>query len=423
MASGGGYGSRVWEAHTAGDLHVHGLGGAGGYWASWNSPDLSRDVGDFISRASREWNGFQRIAGFEQLLSVEAHPLKRLIDVDAELLLGFNGDNLGGTTLDDAFSYLMSSKTCKIVPVIRINDDFDWESNGNAPFFGAVNSLCSPIFVKTGDKGGPWTSMDTTGVLAMVSLNLPRAAYEAKEEGRFFDRVGELTELAVEGLEARRVELGKKLADGGMPATSSMVKSFDGFFCAVGVVGVNEALQNLVDRGIGSMQGKAIAYKTMELIGEILEEKGGGLCLSAEPSDGARYRLARLDREKYPDIKTRGINTPFYTGSTCLPVDYTDDLWDALEHQKKLQTLYGGGSIFNIALGREIRDTSGCKLLTRRIIEKTSIPCFTFSPSVSVEGVGKFERSGYWYGPVSEMSAAEKEEVGLRKPFAVASGW
>jgi ribonucleoside-triphosphate reductase len=205
------------------------------------------------------------------------------------------------------------------------------------------------------------------------------------------------------------------------------VDSFDGFFCGVGVVGVHEAIMHLLEKGIESMQGKAVAYKILEEINRRLkahwEETGHLFCRIAEPSDGASYRFAELDRVKCPGLKSSGVDAPFYTGSTCLRVDYSDDLWDAMEHQKKLQTLYTGGSVFNVYLERGISDVGGVKTLARRIVERTALPCFSFSPTVSTSHQGRFERLGYWYKPVTEMVAGELEEVRLRRPYAVASGW
>jgi hypothetical protein len=105
-----------------------------------------------------------------------------------------------------------------------------------------------------------------------------------------------------------------------------------------------------------------------------------------------------------------------------LPVDYSDDLWDAMEHQKKFQTLYTGGSVFNVYLERGISDVGGVKTLARRIVERTALPCFSFSPTVNTPQ-GRFERLGYWYKPVTEMVAGELEEVRVRRHYAVASGW
>jgi anaerobic ribonucleoside-triphosphate reductase len=351
--------------------------------------------------------------------------VKRLLGVGTKIFLDLEERVHEDEKLEEIITVLRTSLG-RVLPLIIVDDDYNWENEKNRPVFEAVNTVCSPVFMKRNDKLRPWfggTQGESTGVLSMITLNLPRAAVESSGEESYFTRIRELTELSAEGLSEKRSQLEAELKSGKLPATSSMVNSFDGFFSAVGVVGMNEALQILVDRGIGSMQGKAIAYKTMELIWNVLKGCGDDFCLAAEPSDGASYRLARLDREKHPGIKQMGTNAPFYASSTSLPVDYTDDLWDALEHQKKLQTIYGGGSIFNIALRNGIEEADGCKLLTRRIIEKTGVPCFAFSPPVELEGVGRLERLGYWYNPVSGMSAGEKEEVGLRRPFAVVSGW
>lgn len=436
MASGSAYGVRVEEAHAAGDLYVHGFNETGGYWASWDSTMMAErgHVSDFVEKASREWHGFQRLSRFDSLIASNGNLLEsihRLSEGQTRVLLGFEEQARREGVLEGVFSVLRSLETGRIVPFIMFTDDYDWRSNGDLPIFNSVNSLASPIFIHMGKQGtviDPW--LDglapgiSTGMLDMITLNLPRAAYEAGNEHEFYDRVSELTKLAVDGLKSKRLRLEEELRKGEMPATSSIVDSFEDFPCAVSVVGVNEALQNLVDRGISSMQGKVIGYKILELIrGILIEEERGKLLLAAGPSGDAAYRLAKMDRVKYPEIKTAGVEEPFYTASSCLPVNYTDDLYDALEHQKKLQNIYMGGTLFNIVLNKELEDVEGCKLLTRRIVEKVGLPCFAFSPPFSVEGVGRFDRVGYWYKPVSEMEAGEKEEVRLRSPFDVASGW
>jgi ribonucleoside-triphosphate reductase len=118
-----------------------------------------------------------------------------------------------------------------------------------------------------------------------------------------------------------------------------------------------------------------------EVIDKHEEETGHRFCLEAHPSNGASYRLAEIDRKKYPDIITSGVEAPFYTNSTCLPVDYTDDLWDALEHQKKLHVLQRGHRCSTFILGRDIRP-GGVWNLASRVLERSSVPCFAFSPSI-----------------------------------------
>jgi hypothetical protein len=474
MVSRDAYGQRVIEAHVMGDLHVHRLGDNGGYWASWDSTtiaetsegqerDLKEHMGSlalFVAKAGEEWHRFQRLSGFESLVKMNVEDSsciqKCLATLNLGLATGENStrlflgleeqkreDDLSKSVLNAICGCLRSYgvQAAYLTPLVVFTDAYDWRNENDLLLYESAASLCSPIFIhrkETTTKKAidPWLDGTApgvnTGVLGAVTLNLPRAGYNSDDENKFFERVWELTGLACEGLEAKRSHLDDELKAGHMPATGSVVDSFDDFFCAVGVVGVNEALLNLIERGIGSMQGKVVAYKTIEAIRDRLEEKeretGHRYCMIAEPSDGAAYRLAKLDRLKYPEIKTAGVEAPFYTGSTYLPIDYTDDLWDALEHQKKLQTLYNGGTIFNIGLEKEISDARGCKTLVRRIVEKTSLPCFAFSPTVnfnpqSGSKAERYERMEYWYKLVSNMEVGEIEEVRLRKPYAVVSGW
>ncbi|MCX6649958.1 MAG: hypothetical protein NTV61_11345 [Candidatus Bathyarchaeota archaeon] len=418
---------------------------------------LIENLARFTVKAKEEWRGFQRLSGFETLLKMkggESTDIQKglttfntlLVEGDnpGRVFLGLEEQNReeGDPVLGAVFMGLRSpgAQAGYLTPLVVFTDAYDWGTANDLPLYDEGNSLCSPIFmhrkVATNRKAvDPWldgaSPSVNTGVLGAVTLNLPRAAFTSGDEGEFFDRVWDLTGLAVEGLEAKRSHFEGELKAGRMPATGSIVASFDDFFGAVGVVGLNEALLNIVERGIGSMQGKVVAYKILEAIHDRLEEKdketGHRFCLTAEPSDGAAYRLAELDRLKYPEIKTSGVEAPYYTGSTCLPGDYTEDLWDALEHQKRLQTLYGGGTIFNICLEKGISDGGSCKTLVKKLVEKTPLPCFAFSPTVNVSpsrGEAKrYERMGYWYKPVSDMVAGEIEEVRLRRPFAVLSGW
>ena len=457
MVSGGTFGQRVVDAHVAGDLHVHGLEEKGGCWASWDCAAIAEKDGNldafwrlitFAIKAKHEWSSFQRLSGFESLAKkcdlaeLQKNLTKFNTGLEEEkvgrIFLGLEEQNRedNDPVLDTVFESLRSTaeQTRYSTPVVVYTDAYNWETEGDLQLYDSVNAYSSPIFMHrkeatTRKAVDPWLDGAApgvnTGVFGAVTLNLPRVAFTSEDEAEFFDRVWDLTGVAVEGLEAKRSHLDEELKAGHMPATGSMINSFDDFFGAVGVVGMNEALLNLIERGIGSMQGKVIAYKILEAIHDRLEEKdketGHRFCLVAEPSEGAAYRLAEMDRVKYPEIKTAGVEAPFYTGSTCLPVDHTDDLWDAIEHQKKLQAIYNGGTIFNICTEKPTSDVNGNKTLVRKIVEKTPLPCFAFSPSVGE--AERYERMGYGYKPVSGMLAGEIEEVRLRKPFAVVSGW
>jgi ribonucleoside-triphosphate reductase (formate) len=461
MASGGPYSERVVEAHRVGDIHVHGSGRVGGCWAAWDSAAIVGDsveplerLSKFLAKARNEWYGFQKLSYFESLTKIgrieqtkfNAGLPRFLESLEAieglRVFLGLEEQSREGASrlfLESLFRGLEGTGSSRVSPLVFFSKEYRWDCGDDLPIFESTGTLHSPIFLKRLEKDvdyltDPWIGGSVkrvnTGVLDAVTLNIPRAAYNSDDEGDFMERVDGLVDVAVEALEARRVYLEGELRGGHIPATGSIVDSFDGFFGGVGVVGVHDALLNLSGKGIDSMQGKVVAYKILEAIHSRLREfegeTGHRFCRIAEPSDGVAYRFAELDEVKCPELGASGVDVPFYTGSTCLPVDYSDDLWDAMEHQKKLNALYTGGSVFNVYLEKGISDVDGVKTLVRRIVESTPLPCFALSPGVNVpslNGDEKFERLGYWYTPVSKMCAGELEEVKLRKPYAVVSGW
>jgi hypothetical protein len=471
MASGDTYGSRVAEAHMLGDLHVHGINSPGGYWASWDCANVTgKDSGSLIERLKKinvflegvmyEWHGFQRLTSLDSLFDETgsySESLGTFID-DVErgistkgshfhifLSIGYHipRDEPHSPFINEFFETLKRGfggmkRSQMIIPIVIVSDAKKWPLTDELPLYEAASTLSSPIFIKTvrheGDTvSNPWidgcVSGINTGVIGAITPNLPRAAYDAESEDSFIERVEELVDISIDGLEARRTHLEGELRAGCFPITATQITTFDDYFGALNVVGVHEALLNLLETGIDSMQGKAVAYRIIETIRERLnkheEETGHRFCLGALPSNGASYRLAEIDKKKYPDIITSGVEAPFYTNSTCLPADYTDDLWDALEHQKKLQAFYSGGTIFNIYLRKGISDPAECGTLARRVLERSSVPCFAFSPSITASNVGaeRYERLGFTYSAVSELGAGEKEEVRLRRPYAVVSGW
>jgi hypothetical protein len=463
MASGGTYGTRVIEAHNIGDLYVHEFDNSGGSWASWDCASIPGiDSGQsldekwmklaiFMKGAEREWHSFQRLNGISTLIQMTEDSHRHIAkfikgalnhapeEKAQDILLGLEEQPPGIIGSFIKMLLPLNEEGGRIItPVVNPSKTYSWPDE-DLPLFEAVSSPSSPVFINKEHKMGydlrnPWLDGAapgvTTGVIGAITLNLPRAAHNVVNEEIFFQRVEKLIDVAVEGLEAKRTQLEAELKAGHLPITTSMVDSFDGFFGAVCIVGVHEALLNLLGKGIESMKGKAVTYKIMETIEDRIEEyekdTGHRFCLEAEPSSGAGHHLAEVDKVRFSDIKMADVDVPFYTRSTCLPVDYTDDLWDALEHQKKLQGMYSGGSIFNIALERGIKDPEECRMLVRRIFEKGQMPCFAVSPSVNIHtatGIDRYERLGYSYSPVSGMSAGEREEVRLRRPYAVLSGW
>jgi ribonucleoside-triphosphate reductase len=159
-------------------------------------------------------------------------------------------------------------------------------------------------------------------------------------------------------------------------------------FNTIGIIGMNEALLNFMGKNIGTPEGKAFALKVMDhlrlLLVKFQEETGQMFNLEATPAEGTSYRLAKIDKELYPDIITAGKDTPYYTNSTQLPVNYTDDIFEALELQDELQTKYTGGTVLHMFAGERIEDTAALKKLLKRIFTQYRLPYLSFTPTFSV---------------------------------------
>jgi ribonucleoside-triphosphate reductase (formate) len=481
------FGSNMVEAHKAGDIHVHRFGHPGGYCAKWGFDELYKIPGftssdssplmnlvRFLEGIDKEWSGSIVINGlndeldddvrdhidFENQLLNVVKDIQETRLLDAPIYFGLNdfgiddepkeeisNTKIFGSTFFKAVSRGWNEKVnlSKIVPIIPLSNRFDWENVDNR-VFELAGKYGTPLFLSKGKEDSSfWAGEDnsSSGTIGAVSINLPRLAFSCRDENVFLDGVGKVMEIAKEGLESKRRDLQKRLSGGTMPLTECTRASLIGYEGAIGVTGVHEALVNLLDEGIESKQGKAVAYKIIEYMKDRLrefeDETNNLFCLQATPSDGAGYRLAEIDREKHPEIKASGVETPYYTNSTWLPVEYTDDLWDALEHQKKLQTMYEGWTIFNIRLGKELYDAEGCKLLTRRIVERFSVPCFVFSSALSMCPKHGYVEMGKLECPMcgavnkilyrfedrfrisEDWSKGEIEEYKRCKPYAVVS--
>ncbi len=444
------YGPEVDLAHRSGDLQINESDQLKGYWASWsyqtllnkssipeknmksleNSTNALNEISSFLNRVEAEWSGFQRIIGIDHYLMETAtineasfdkgfeRIIPKIIDemkyqkINFHLFLGFLDEMVLGSPSEETdnslrvreslFKSFISNEGCSpiITPIVQLKD-LDWGNEYNRAIFEAAAKYGIPFFM-SGSKiemdgklriNDPWiegcSSEVNTGVLGLVTINLPRIAYQTKDESAFFERVDENMDMARDGLERKRAHMSARMENGEMPFTKAASGSLDGYFDAMGIVGVHETLLNLFGKGIESMQGKAVAYKLLEHMNtkmkEYQEETGHPFCLTAIASGNAPYKLAEMDRSDYPDIKTSGVEAPYYTNSSSLPVDYTEDLWDALEHQKKIQTLYNGGTLFNIYLDKEIDDVNGCMALTKKIDERFQIPCFAFSPTYHMD--------------------------------------
>jgi len=244
--------------------------------------------------------------------------------------------------------------------------------------------------------GGLFGSNPLTGSIGVVTINLPRAAYVTDSMPDFFTRIGRLMKLAYESLELKRKQLERFTEEGLYPYSKFYLagirertgRYWDNHFSTIGLVGMNEACLNLIGVGIDSEEGASLARATLDFMRKQLEafqeETGHLYNLEATPAEGTSYRLASGDRKRFPDIITAGIEEPYYTNSTQLPVGSTEDMFAALQHQDSLQTLYTGGTVFHGFLGERIEDWRAARLLVRRIAENFHLPYFTLSPTFTI---------------------------------------
>ncbi|MEM2563784.1 MAG: ribonucleoside triphosphate reductase [Candidatus Bathyarchaeia archaeon] len=313
------------------------------------------------------------------------------------------------------------------IPTYNITKDFDWDSpvsqkifeltaKYGVPYFSNfvnsdmkpedVRSMCCRLRIDNRELrkrgGGFFGANPLTGSIGVVTINLPRIGYLTKDEDRFFERLGEIMDLAKDSLEIKRKVLERFTEKGLYPYSKHYLrfvketygKYWKNHFSTIGIIGMNEALLNMFGFGIETKEGLDFATKTLLFIRERLleyqEETGNLYNLEATPAEGASYRLAKIDKKKYPDIivanekyLSKGAE-PFYTNSTHLPVDYTGDLFEALVHQDRLQPLYTGGTVFHVFLGERIYSWAAAAALVKKISYSYHIPYFTLTPTFSI---------------------------------------
>lgn len=327
------------------------------------------------------------------------------------------------------------------IPTYNITKDFNWNSEnakllftmtaqyGTPNFQNFVNSDLNPSDVRSMccrlqlDKrelrrrgGGLFGADEFTGSIGVVTINLPQIGYLANNEQEFFKRLDYLMDLAKESLCIKRKVI-QKLYDGGLfPYTRRYLKTLVNHFNTIGLCGMNECCLNFCGVDISDPTGKAFAEKVLihmrEKMQDYQEETGDLFNLEATPAESTSYRLARHDKQQFPDIITSGKDEPFYTNSSQLPVDYTADVFEALDHQESLQTKYTGGTMFHVYMGEAIKDWKACADLVKTISNNYRIPFFTISPTYSICKI-----HGYLNGQQFECPKckAEKEKALMEK--------
>jgi ribonucleoside-triphosphate reductase len=331
------------------------------------------------------------------------------------------------------------------IPTYNITEDFDWDSDNakllfemtaryGTPYFqnfvnsdlnpGDVRSMCCRLQLDKRELrkrgGGLFGSDELTGSIGVVTVNLPRIGYLAQNERDFFKKLEDLMGLAKESLLIKRKVVNRLLASGLFPYTKRYLRTLNNHFNTIGLVGMNECLQNFLGRSvtIDSEKGQAFAKRVLTFMRDKLadyqEETGELFNLEASPAESTSYRLAKHDKERYPNIITAGTDEPYYTNSTQLPVGLTHDVFDALDLQEPLQTTYTGGTVFHAFLGEAIDDWRTCRDLVRTIANNYRIPYFTISPTFSV-----CQKHGYLKGEhFTCPKCKEEQEAAIKARIA-----
>ena len=364
------------------------------------------------------------------------------------------------------------------IPTYNVSKDFDWERPGleklwevtakyGIPYFANfVNSDMSPDDARSMccrlrlDKrelnkrgGGLFGANPQTGSIGVVTINMPRLGYLAKTEDEFIERLDHLMGLAKTSLEIKRKVLEKFTAEHLYPYTrfylrqvySRFHKYWQNHFSTIGLVGLNEACLNLFGEDIGTERGRAFALRVMDFmrarLADYQEETGNLFNLEATPAEGTTYRLARLDRKLYPEMIQAGNGgEPFYSNSTQLPVNYSDDILKVLDLQDELQTKYTGGTVVHTFIGEAVSNPESVKAFVRMVCSNYRLPYFTLTPTFSIcedhgyisgeahtcPHCGKkteiYSRVVGYIRPVQQWNAGKQNEFSLRKTYHVEAG-
>lgn len=358
------------------------------------------------------------------------------------------------------------------IPTYSITNDFDWSDTENnrllfemtskygTPYFSNyinsdmepsdVRSMCCRLRLDLRElrkkTGGFFGSGESTGSVGVVTINMPRIAYLSSGKDDFYKRLNRMMDIAARSLKIKRGVISKLLDEGLYPYTKRYLGSFDNHFSTIGLIGMNE-----VGLNANWLRADMTSKKTQEFTKEVLnhmrerlsdyqEQYGDLYNLEATPAESTTYRLAKHDKKKWPKIKTAGNegDVPYYTNSSHLPVGYTADIFDALDIQDELQTLYTSGTVFHAFLGEKLPDWKAAAKLVRTIAENYKLPYYTLSPTYSIckehgylAGEVKscphcgakteiYSRITGYYRPVQNWNDGKLQEYANRKEYDIA---
>ena len=362
------------------------------------------------------------------------------------------------------------------IPTINITKDFPWQKKELEPMWEATakygvnyfgnyinsdmdpkdtRSMCCRLRLNLDELhnrggGGLFGAGSLTGSIGVVTINLPRIGYLSKGNGEFLTRLGKLMDLAKESLEIKRKIIEAFTEKGLYPYSKYWLAGikkmrnqyWNNHFSTIGLIGMNEAVLNFFKKNIGTPEGQKFALEILDFMREKLikyqEETGNLYNLEATPAEGTSFRLALKDKEKYPDIITAGTKEkPYYTNSSQLPVNYTDDAFEALELQDELQCRYSGGTVNHIFLGERLKDPEQAKNLVKRVFEKFKLPYISLTPTFSIcpthgylsgehfncpkcaikQPCEVYSRIVGYLRPVSQWNDGKQQEFAERKEF------
>jgi len=360
------------------------------------------------------------------------------------------------------------------IPTYNVTRDWDWDSpvlnkimemtsKYGIPYFSNfvnsdmkpedARSMCCRLRLDNRELrkrgGGLFGANPLTGSVGVVTINLPRIGYLSKTEDEYFERLSRLMEIAKQSLETKREILEKLTQQGLYPYSRFYLRDiyqrygeyWKNHFNTIGIVGMHESLLNFKGIGIDTQEGREFALKVLDFMREHIakyqEETGMLYNLEATPAEGTSYRLARKDKERYSDIITSGQDEPFYTNSTQLPVDFTDDIFTAIDLQEELQCKYTGGTVVHGFIGEKIDDIEICKKVVKKISYNYKIPYYTITPTFSVcpdhgyvagenfkcpicsKDCEVYSRVVGYYRPVQCWNKGKQEEFKFRKEYKI----
>lgn len=356
------------------------------------------------------------------------------------------------------------------IPTYSITKDFNWGETENnkllfemtakygTPYFSNyinsdmkpsdVRSMCCRLRLDLRElrkkSGGFFGSGESTGSVGVVTINLPRIAYLASDEQDFYVKLDKLMDISARSLKIKRTFITKLLDAGLYPYTKRYLGTFDNHFSTIGLVGMNEAGLNAkwLRKDLSAPEAQQFAKDVLNHMRERLSDYqvlyGDLYNLEATPAESTAYRFAKYDKKLYPDIITANENgTPYYTNSSHLPVGYTDDIFEALDIQDELQTLYTSGTVFHAFLGEKLPDWRSAAILVRKIAENYKLPYYTLSPTYSIcknhgylagevkscpvcgEGTEIYSRITGYYRPVQNWNDGKAQEFKDRRTYNV----